>query len=67
MTAEGFSGVEVANPGCDVSSSGPPCSFYATKDELRIEVGIYRPGDNVDQLGLATGDQATVRMIVRRK
>jgi len=61
--AGGFTNIEVTHPDCDVISSGPPCSLVATNDEMRIDIGIYPPGRDVDGLGLATPDQATVRMI----
>jgi hypothetical protein len=64
--AGGFTNTDVSHPECDVISSGPPCSLVATNDQMVIAMGIYRPGDDVDQQGLAAQDRAIVRMIIRR-
>jgi hypothetical protein len=66
VAAEGFGGIEVTHPACDVVSSGPPCYLTGTKGELAIDVNVYRPGDDVDQLGLSRPDAAIVRIIVHR-
>ena len=66
IAAQGFGDVEVTHPACDVVSSGPPCYLTARTGDIAIEVNVYRPGEDVDQLGLSKPDETIVRMIVHR-
>lgn len=59
--AAGYSDVFVADPDCDANTNGARCSITARSDEVLLLVGVYPPGDDVDHLGLARADQATVR------
>jgi hypothetical protein len=65
IVKEGFGKLEEAFPHCDLNTDGPPCSMNATKGALRMEVDLYRPGKDVDSLGVSTADHATVRIVVR--
>ncbi len=66
VAAQGFGDVQVTHPACDVESSGPPCYLTATSGDMEIDVNVYRPGDDVDRLGLSKPDETIVRMIVHR-
>ena len=66
VAAQGFGDMEVTHPACDVVSSGPPCYLTATNGDMAIDVNVYRPGDDVDQLGLSKPNETIVRMIVHR-
>jgi hypothetical protein len=65
IVADGFGNLEESFPTCDLDTNGAPCSITATKGDLRIEVNLYRPGDDVDSLGISKPDHATVRIVVR--
>jgi hypothetical protein len=65
IVAEGFGHLEESFPNCDLDTNGAPCSITAIKGDLRMEVNLYRPGDDVDSLGISIPDHATVRIVVR--
>jgi len=61
-----FRDIEVHSPACDSTLSGPRCSMTGTKEGMVIQVNIYPPGEDVDQLGLSRLDLAMVRLILSR-
>jgi hypothetical protein len=65
IVAAGFGHVEELFPNCDLNTNGALCSINATKGDLRMEVNLYPPGDDVDSLGISVTDQPTVRITVR--
>lgn len=65
VVAGGFSGLEELSPECDRDTSGAPCGINATKGDIRIQIDLYRPGQDVDSLGVAIPEHPTVRVILR--
>jgi hypothetical protein len=65
IVAEGFGGIQELFPKCDFNTDSAPCSLLGTKGELSIQVDLFRPGKDVDSLGISVADRATVRIIVR--
>jgi hypothetical protein len=65
IVAQGFGDVQELTPTCDRETTGALCSLDAAKGDIQIEIDLYPPGKDVDALGLAVSDHATVRIIVR--
>jgi hypothetical protein len=66
VTAEGFTQVDLLSPHCDANTNGAVCSLTATRDQLKIEVNVWPPGQDVDSQGVSQPGQATVRIKIRR-
>lgn len=67
LAGQGFANIEVVDPECDSTLSGPKCVLTAAKEGMSIQVNIYPPGEDVDQLGLSKPDLATVRITLSRQ
>jgi hypothetical protein len=65
IVAEGYGELQELFPSCDLNTDSSPCGLTATKDDIKIAVDLYRPGRDVDSLGISVPDRAIVRMIVR--
>jgi hypothetical protein len=65
VAAAGFGQIQDISPHCDGVAGGPSCGLFAQKNGARLDLNVYAPGQDVDQLGLAAADQATVRVIIR--
>src|SRR6185369_6594510 len=65
--ANGFDDIVISDPVCDSATStiAPACFMTAKKSDMALEVTVYRPGVDVDGLGISVPDHATVRMILR--
>lgn len=62
---EDFTDVQGIFPSCDLKTNGSLCSINGAKGNIHIEVNLYRPGDDVDSLGIANPDRVTIRFVVR--
>ena len=66
LVAEGYEGLEELSPNCDRNTDSSPCGLSATKGHIKIAVDLFRPGRDVDSLGISVPDHAIVRIIVRQ-
>lgn len=62
----GFADIRVNSPDCATATSSvaAACFMTASKGEMALEVTVYRPGQDVDGLGISVADLATVRLIL---
>lgn len=58
----GYRDVQTSDPECDRNGNGSLCSVTARNDRVLIIAGVYRPGDDVDHLGLSKADTPMVRI-----
>jgi hypothetical protein len=58
----GYTDVETSDPNCDRNTNGALCSITARSDQVLMLVNVYRPGDDVDHLGLARAGIPMVRI-----
>ena len=65
IVAAGFGDVSALFPNCDLNTNGSPCMLLGTQGDLGIQVDLFRPGKDVDSLGVSAADRATVRIIIR--
>jgi len=58
--AAGFAEVSVGDSTCAAATSSiaPACFLTARKDDLVLEITVYRPGTDVDGLGISVRDHA---------
>ena len=68
VASQGFVDIKVGAPSCDAAASSvaPSCSLTAAKDDMALQITLYRPGTDVDGLGISTTDRGTVRLILHR-
>jgi hypothetical protein len=58
----GYLDVHTSDPQCDRNSNGALCSITARSDRVLLLVNVYRPGDDVDRLGLSRGGVPMIRV-----
>jgi hypothetical protein len=59
----GFGSVQIGAPACDLNdNTGLACGFTASKDQIRLDVNVYRAGSDVDGLGLSQPGTSTIRI-----
>jgi hypothetical protein len=66
--ASGFADISVVDPACEAATSSveAACFLAATKNDMAVLVTVYRPGSDVDGLGVSLPEMPTVRIILRR-
>jgi hypothetical protein len=58
----GYSDVQTSDPNCDRNSNGAVCSITARSEQILLIAALYRPGDDVDRLGLARAGVPMIRI-----
>ncbi|MBI3751573.1 MAG: hypothetical protein HY263_07960 [Chloroflexi bacterium] len=59
----GFTDLFEGHPNCDLKSNGAVCVITATRGDVRLEINLYPPGEDVDSLGLSLPDRPTIRIV----
>lgn len=63
----GYTDVQTSDPNCDRNSNGAVCSITARSDRVLLIVAVYRPGDDVDGLGLARDAISLIRITAQSR
>jgi hypothetical protein len=58
----GYTDVQTSDPNCDRNSNGAVCSITARNGQVLLITALYRPGDDVDGLGLARAGVPLIRI-----
>jgi hypothetical protein len=67
IRAAGYSDVHPSDPNCDRNSNAALCSISARSETVLLIAALYRPGDDVDRLGLARADRPLIRITAKRR
>jgi hypothetical protein len=65
VVQSGFADVQDTSPNCDLITNAARCSIAAASADVRIEVYIFGPGEDPDQVGVGVLEQPTVRITAR--
>lgn len=64
----GFTLDQEIRPSCDAEPARTPaCSFTASRDSELLQVSIFNPGEDPDNVGVAASDGMRVRVIAKPK
>jgi hypothetical protein len=58
----GYTDVQTSDPACDRNGNGALCSITARNGRFLLIAAVYRPGDDVDHLGLSRAGIPMVRI-----
>jgi hypothetical protein len=68
VTNAGFASLQIGSPTCELNdNTGLACTVTATKNDIRLLGIVYRPGSDVDSLGLSQPGKSTLRITVTNK